>query len=110
MRVAGVVKDRVSCDRREDGHLQLDDLNEDCWSLVRRHLKVEDVKDPGRDDTDRGLVDSRDGVILSGAPLRESDTATFRLRRILKRKTANLAYFSPSSYSLSNANDVCIYV
>ncbi|KAL1480932.1 hypothetical protein MTO96_050624 [Rhipicephalus appendiculatus] len=47
MRVAGVVKDRVSCDRREDGHLQVDDLNEDCWSLVRRHLKVEDVKDPG---------------------------------------------------------------
>ncbi|KAH7943784.1 hypothetical protein HPB52_011616 [Rhipicephalus sanguineus] len=46
MRASGVVKDSVSCDRREDGHLQLDDLNEDCWSLIRRHLKVEDVSDP----------------------------------------------------------------
>ncbi|KAL1467734.1 hypothetical protein MTO96_041967 [Rhipicephalus appendiculatus] len=24
----------------------LEDLNEDCWSLIRRHLKVEDVNDP----------------------------------------------------------------
>ncbi|XP_050030266.1 uncharacterized protein [Dermacentor andersoni] len=47
MRVTGVVKDRVSCHRHEDGHMQLDDLNEDCWSLVRRHLKVEDVREPG---------------------------------------------------------------
>ncbi|KAH7943783.1 hypothetical protein HPB52_011615 [Rhipicephalus sanguineus] len=46
MRASGVVKDRVSCEKREDGHLRLDDLNEDCWSLVRRHLQVRDVKDP----------------------------------------------------------------
>ncbi|KAL1444418.1 hypothetical protein MTO96_029878, partial [Rhipicephalus appendiculatus] len=46
MRATGVVKDRVSCDRREDGQMQLDDLNEDCWSLVRGHLKVEDVREP----------------------------------------------------------------
>lgn len=46
MRVVGVVKDRVTCYSREDGHTQLDDLNEGCWSSVRRYLKVEDVRDP----------------------------------------------------------------
>lgn len=46
MRAAGVVRDRVSCERPEDDHVQLDDLSEDCWGLVRRYLKVEDVKDP----------------------------------------------------------------
>ncbi|KAH8037845.1 hypothetical protein HPB51_018333 [Rhipicephalus microplus] len=46
MRAAGVVKNQVSCKNREDDKLQLDDINEDCWSLIRRHLKVEDVKDP----------------------------------------------------------------
>ncbi|KAH7976467.1 hypothetical protein HPB52_014398 [Rhipicephalus sanguineus] len=33
MRVTGVVKER-----------QLDDLNEDCWSHVRRYLATDDVK------------------------------------------------------------------
>ncbi|KAH6946266.1 hypothetical protein HPB50_012558 [Hyalomma asiaticum] len=42
MRVAGVVKQRVTCESREDGRMQLDDLNEDCWTLVRRLLRVED--------------------------------------------------------------------
>lgn len=46
MRVTGVVKERVSCHRHKDGQVQLDDLNEDCWSVVRRLLKVEDVRDP----------------------------------------------------------------
>ncbi|XP_075724397.1 uncharacterized protein LOC142767062 [Rhipicephalus microplus] len=46
MRTTGVVKDCVSCEMRKDGRVQLDDLNEDCWSLVRRYLKVRDVRDP----------------------------------------------------------------
>ncbi|KAH8037855.1 hypothetical protein HPB51_018343 [Rhipicephalus microplus] len=46
MRAAGVVRSRVCCERREYGRMTLEDLNEDCWSLIRRHLKVEDVSDP----------------------------------------------------------------
>ncbi|KAL3222213.1 hypothetical protein MRX96_050060 [Rhipicephalus microplus] len=46
MRAAGVVRNRVRCERREDGHMQLDELIQDCWSLIRRHLKVRDVADP----------------------------------------------------------------
>lgn len=45
MRAAGIVKDCVSCHRHVDGDMQLEDLNEDCWSLVRRYLKVRDVRD-----------------------------------------------------------------
>ncbi|KAL1470264.1 hypothetical protein MTO96_024433 [Rhipicephalus appendiculatus] len=44
MRFVGVVKERVVCHLDEDGHLRLDDLNEDCWSLVRRYLVTDDVK------------------------------------------------------------------
>ncbi|KAL3209085.1 hypothetical protein MRX96_038377 [Rhipicephalus microplus] len=46
MRATGVVKDCVSCEMHKDGRIQLDDLNDDCWSLVRRYLKVRDVRDP----------------------------------------------------------------
>ncbi|KAH8036995.1 hypothetical protein HPB51_008043 [Rhipicephalus microplus] len=46
MRAAGVVRNRVRCERRDDGHMQLDEINQDCWSLIRRHLKVQDVADP----------------------------------------------------------------
>ncbi|KAL3217185.1 hypothetical protein MRX96_006090 [Rhipicephalus microplus] len=45
-RAAGVVKDGVSCERREDGNIQLEDINEDCWSLIIFHLKLEDVTEP----------------------------------------------------------------
>ncbi|KAH6942768.1 hypothetical protein HPB50_010087 [Hyalomma asiaticum] len=45
MRAAGIVKDCVSCYRHVHGDMQLEDLNEDCWSLVRRYLKVRDVRD-----------------------------------------------------------------
>ncbi|XP_077549384.1 uncharacterized protein LOC144162640 isoform X2 [Haemaphysalis longicornis] len=45
MRFAGVVKERVSCHPREDGRTQLDALNEDCWSAVRRYLKLYDIGD-----------------------------------------------------------------
>ncbi|KAH6922102.1 hypothetical protein HPB50_009514 [Hyalomma asiaticum] len=38
MRVVRVVKERVVCHPAEDGRMQLDDLNEDCWSLVRRYV------------------------------------------------------------------------
>ncbi|KAH7976083.1 hypothetical protein HPB52_008624 [Rhipicephalus sanguineus] len=44
MRVAGVVKERVICHPTADGRTQLDDLNEDCWSHVRRYLATDDVK------------------------------------------------------------------
>nr|XP_054925806.1 uncharacterized protein LOC126529409 [Dermacentor andersoni] len=45
MRLAGVVKERVTCHRREDGCVQLDDLNEYCWIAIRRCLALDDVVD-----------------------------------------------------------------
>ncbi|KAL1478971.1 hypothetical protein MTO96_015961 [Rhipicephalus appendiculatus] len=45
MRLTGVVKERVRCAPPVDGcSLQLQDLNNDCWRLVRRHLSFDDVK------------------------------------------------------------------
>lgn len=46
MRFAGVVKERVACWPRQDGRVQLDELNADCWRHVRGYLALEDVKDP----------------------------------------------------------------
>ncbi|KAH7944104.1 hypothetical protein HPB52_015641 [Rhipicephalus sanguineus] len=43
MRLAGVVKDRVTCEPREGGGKQLHDLNEDCWRHVMRYLKLDDI-------------------------------------------------------------------
>lgn len=43
MRLAGVVKHRVTCEPREDGRKQLRDLNEDCWRHVMRYLKLDDI-------------------------------------------------------------------
>ncbi|KAL1484464.1 hypothetical protein MTO96_032559 [Rhipicephalus appendiculatus] len=45
MRVAGVVKCRVTCDRRDDGRTQLVDLNRDCWLRIRQFLRVDDIWD-----------------------------------------------------------------
>ncbi|KAL1416480.1 hypothetical protein MTO96_000757 [Rhipicephalus appendiculatus] len=45
MRVTGVVKDGVTCHRREDGVTQLTDLNTACWLNVRQYLKVSDIQD-----------------------------------------------------------------
>ncbi|KAL1463966.1 hypothetical protein MTO96_043097 [Rhipicephalus appendiculatus] len=44
MRFVGVVKERVVCHPAEDGTMRLEDLNEDCWSHVRRYLVTDDVK------------------------------------------------------------------
>lgn len=44
MRLAGVVKERVTCLPPEHGRKQLHDLNEYCWSHVRRYLRLEDVR------------------------------------------------------------------
>ncbi|KAH7976464.1 hypothetical protein HPB52_014395 [Rhipicephalus sanguineus] len=44
MRFVGVVKERVICHPTDDGRMQLDDLDEDCWSHVRRYLFTDDVK------------------------------------------------------------------
>ncbi|KAL1486306.1 hypothetical protein MTO96_031441 [Rhipicephalus appendiculatus] len=44
MRYVGVVKERVICHPTDDGRMHLDDLNEDCWSHVRRYLMTDDVK------------------------------------------------------------------
>ncbi|KAH7969521.1 hypothetical protein HPB52_019238 [Rhipicephalus sanguineus] len=35
----------VECHPRDDGRMQLDDLNEDCWRMVRRHLMLDDVEE-----------------------------------------------------------------
>ncbi|KAH7950148.1 hypothetical protein HPB49_020139 [Dermacentor silvarum] len=43
MRLAGVVKGRVTCLPREDRRTQLDELTDDCWAHVRRYLELDDV-------------------------------------------------------------------
>ncbi|KAH9379737.1 hypothetical protein HPB48_019881 [Haemaphysalis longicornis] len=45
MRLAGVVKERVVCHRRDDGCLQLTDLGPDCWAVIRRYLLLCDIVD-----------------------------------------------------------------
>ncbi|XP_077512675.1 uncharacterized protein LOC144123801 [Amblyomma americanum] len=45
MRLAGVVRQRVECHPREDGRLQLHDLNEYCWAALRRYLTLSDVRE-----------------------------------------------------------------
>ncbi|KAH7949335.1 hypothetical protein HPB49_007807 [Dermacentor silvarum] len=47
MRLAGVVKERVECNSRAGGRLQLDDLDEYCWRKVRSYLMIDDIRDPG---------------------------------------------------------------
>ncbi|KAL1422467.1 hypothetical protein MTO96_022105 [Rhipicephalus appendiculatus] len=45
MRLTGVVKECVTCEPPVDGcSVQLEDLNDDCWRLVRRYLSFDDVK------------------------------------------------------------------
>lgn len=43
MQKAGIVRSKLQCHPREDGQLQLDDLNEDCLRLVRSYLKISHV-------------------------------------------------------------------
>ncbi|KAL1422942.1 hypothetical protein MTO96_021536 [Rhipicephalus appendiculatus] len=45
MCMAGVVKCGVTCHTRDDGQLQLTDLNRDCWLHLRQHLKMDDILD-----------------------------------------------------------------
>ncbi|KAH7949386.1 hypothetical protein HPB49_009285 [Dermacentor silvarum] len=45
MRLAGVVRERVTCHPRGDGSTQLDDLNDYCWRSVRRYVSLDDVCD-----------------------------------------------------------------
>ncbi|XP_075535509.1 uncharacterized protein LOC142571105 [Dermacentor variabilis] len=44
MRLAGVVRQRVSCYSSEDGGALLSDLNEDCWREVRGYLRLADIQ------------------------------------------------------------------
>ncbi|KAL1478977.1 hypothetical protein MTO96_015965 [Rhipicephalus appendiculatus] len=45
MRLTGVVKESVTCAPPVVGcGMQLQDMNEDCWRLVRRYLSFDDVK------------------------------------------------------------------
>ncbi|KAL3240841.1 hypothetical protein MRX96_047904 [Rhipicephalus microplus] len=45
MRLTGVVKEHVTCTPPvEDDIMQLQDLGNDCWRLVRRYLSFDDVK------------------------------------------------------------------
>ncbi|KAL3215149.1 hypothetical protein MRX96_051351 [Rhipicephalus microplus] len=48
MRLAGVVKARVTCYPRDVGRPQLDALDEHCWAHVRRYLMLDDVAWPCR--------------------------------------------------------------
>lgn len=45
MRLAGVVNERVACHSREDGRTQIDELNADCWAMVRQYLKLGDIQE-----------------------------------------------------------------
>ncbi|KAL1478368.1 hypothetical protein MTO96_035066 [Rhipicephalus appendiculatus] len=45
MRLTGVVKECVTCAPSNHGcDMQLQDMNDDCWHLVRRYLSFDDVK------------------------------------------------------------------
>ncbi|KAL3178821.1 hypothetical protein MRX96_009493 [Rhipicephalus microplus] len=44
MRLAGVVKHRVTCHSRDDGEKQLVDIGRDCWLYIRQYLKLGDVR------------------------------------------------------------------
>ncbi|KAH8023731.1 hypothetical protein HPB51_015529 [Rhipicephalus microplus] len=48
MRLAGVVKARVTCQPGDDGRPQLDALDEHCWAHVRHYLQLDDVAWPCR--------------------------------------------------------------
>ncbi|KAH6943557.1 hypothetical protein HPB50_024330 [Hyalomma asiaticum] len=43
MRLAGVVREWVTCQPREDGSKQLDTLDDYCWRHVRQYLHLDDV-------------------------------------------------------------------
>ncbi|XP_075738526.1 uncharacterized protein LOC119166698 isoform X1 [Rhipicephalus microplus] len=51
MRLAGVVMAHVTCQPRDDGHAQLDALDEQCWAHVRWYLQLDDVAWPCRSST-----------------------------------------------------------
>lgn len=45
MRLTGVVKERVTCAPAVDGcRVQLQDINDDCWRVMRQYLSFDDVK------------------------------------------------------------------
>ncbi|KAH8032694.1 hypothetical protein HPB51_001378 [Rhipicephalus microplus] len=44
LRASVVVNKRVMCHPTEDDRMQLDDLNEDCWSHVQRYLVTDDFR------------------------------------------------------------------
>ncbi|KAH7976140.1 hypothetical protein HPB52_009327 [Rhipicephalus sanguineus] len=44
MRFTGVVRESVVCHPSDDGRMQLDSLNEDCWRHIRKYLYIDDVK------------------------------------------------------------------
>ncbi|KAH7986664.1 hypothetical protein HPB51_026620 [Rhipicephalus microplus] len=44
IRTFGVVKERVICHLAVDNHMQLNQLNQDCWTFVRRYLVTNDIK------------------------------------------------------------------
>lgn len=46
MRLAGVVKEHVTCHSLDHGGTQIDRLNEDCWARVRCYLKLQDIREP----------------------------------------------------------------
>ncbi|XP_077512544.1 uncharacterized protein LOC144123613 [Amblyomma americanum] len=47
MRLAGVVKERVTCHTSPEGRTQLMNLDEYCWRHVRQYLKIDDVLNSG---------------------------------------------------------------
>lgn len=68
MQLCGVVRDRVACHVRPDGQMQLDGLNEDCWSTVRRYLSVVDVREAIVPPASQPTLESSAAVATSDCP------------------------------------------
>ncbi|KAL1423719.1 hypothetical protein MTO96_020786 [Rhipicephalus appendiculatus] len=45
MRISGVVKNSVTCQTRDDGQVQLVNLNRECWLHIRQYIRMDDILD-----------------------------------------------------------------
>ncbi|KAL1423721.1 hypothetical protein MTO96_020788 [Rhipicephalus appendiculatus] len=45
MRISGVIKNSVTCERRDGGQVQLVNLNRECWLHIRQYIRMDDILD-----------------------------------------------------------------
>ncbi|KAL3201023.1 hypothetical protein MRX96_012859 [Rhipicephalus microplus] len=94
IRTFGVVKERVICHLAVDDHMQLNKLNQDCWTIVRRYLVTNDIKpDVAQLDSARDVTDLvRDFAIRLLSPqVREYSGASSSLGPVLQGSAPNRA-------------------